>query len=236
GLGLGVPVPTIAEAVFSRSLSAAADLRAEGLGFDGPVPSTPPGGAAAAARDAAAAGGAASAADENAPSSPGGDERRDRIDEVRRALLLGKVMAYLQGFHEISVGAREYGREGDLGGLASIWRAGCIIRARLLDRVVDAFDAETAPPTLLADAYVRDVAGRCQAALRSTVMRAIEQGIAVPGLASTLSYYDGLRASAGSAALIQAQRDRFGSHTYERTDREGTFHTLWSTDRSEIEL
>src|SRR5699024_2448360 len=101
GLGLGVPVPTIAEAVFSRSLSAAADLRAEGLGFDGPVPSTPPGGAAAAARDAAAAGGAASAADENAPSSPGGDERRDRIDEVRRALLLGKVMAYVQGFHEI---------------------------------------------------------------------------------------------------------------------------------------
>ena len=248
GLGLGVPVPTIAEAVFSRSLSAAADLRAEGLGLDGPVPSTPPGGAAAAGdaaatRDAAAAGGAASAAgnaasaaEESAPSSPGGDERRDRIDEVRRALLLGKVMAYVQGFHEISVAAREYGWEIDLGGLASIWRAGCIIRARLLDRVVEAFDAESAPPTLLADAYVRDVAGRCQAALRSTVMLAIEKGIAVPGLASTLSYYDGLRASAGSAALIQAQRDRFGSHTYERTDKEGTFHTLWSTDRSEIEL
>ena len=248
GLGLGVPVPTIAEAVFSRSLSAAADLRAEGLGLDGPVPSTPPGGAAAAGdaaatRDAAAAGGAASAAgnaasaaEESAPSSPGGDERRDRIDEVRRALLLGKVMAYVQGFHEISVAAREYGWEIDLGGLASIWRAGCIIRARLLDRVVEAFDTESAPPTLLADAYVRDVAGRCQAALRSTVMLAIEKGIAVPGLASTLSYYDGLRASAGSAALIQAQRDRFGSHTYERTDRKGTFHTLWSTDRSEIEL
>src|SRR5699024_9377331 len=141
GLGLGVPVPTIAEAVFSRSLSAAADLRAEGLGLDGPVPSTPPGGAAAAgdaagAGDAAsaagnaasAAGNAASAADESAPSSPGGDERRGRIDEVRRALLLGKVMAYVQGFHEISVAAREYGWEIDLGGLASIWRAGCIIR------------------------------------------------------------------------------------------------------------
>src|SRR5699024_2165271 len=130
GLGLGVPVPTIAEAVFSRSLSSAADLRAEGLSFDGPVPST-----------------------------PGGVERRDRIDEIRRALLLGKVMAYVQGFHEISVAADEYGWEIDLGGLASIWRAGCIIRARLLDRVVEAFDAETAPPTLLADAYVRDVAG-----------------------------------------------------------------------------
>src|SRR5699024_9031076 len=199
GLGLGVPVPTIAEAVFSRSLSAAADLRAEGLGLDGPVPSTPPGGAAAAGdaaatRDAAAAGSAApgawtaaSAAEESAPSSPGGDERRDRSDEVRRALLLGKVMAYVQGFHEISVAAREYGWEIDLGGLASIWRAGCIIRARLLDRVIEAFDTESAPPTLLADAYVRDVAGRCQAALRSTVMLAIEKGIAVPGLASTLS-------------------------------------------------
>src|SRR5699024_834112 len=114
-------------------------------------------------------------------------------------LLLGKVMAYVQGFHEISVAAREYGWEIDLGGLASIWRAGCIIRARLLDRVIEAFDTESAPPTLLADAYVRDVAGRCQAALRSTVMLAIEKGIAVPGLASTLSYYDGLRAAARSS-------------------------------------
>src|SRR5699024_11108606 len=145
GLGLGVPVPTIAEAVFSRSLSAAAELRAEGLSFDGP--STPHGGASAAGGAAVAgnaasdAGNAASAADESAPSAPGGDERRDRIDEVRRALLLGKVMAYVQGFHEISVAAREHGWEIDLGGLASIWRAGCIIRARLLDRVVEAFDA-----------------------------------------------------------------------------------------------
>src|SRR5699024_3672567 len=142
----------------------------------------------------------------------------------------------LHGLHVFPGAARERGWALDLGGPASIWGAGCIIRARLLDRVIEAPDTESAPPTLPADAYVRDVAGRCQAALRSIVMLAIEKGIAVPGLASTLSYYDGLRASAGSAALIQAQRDRFGSHTYERTDRKGTFHTLWSTDRSEIEL
>ncbi len=218
GLALGVPAPTIAEAVFSRSLSSAADLRAEGPRLAGPRP---------AAADAAAS---------PVSSDLTGDERRAAIDEIGRALLLGKVMAYVQGFHEISTGAREYGWEIDLGSLASIWRAGCIIRARLLDRVVEAFDSSTPPQTLLADDYVRDVAARCQTALRSTVVRAIGQGIAVPGLASTLSYYDGLRSAAGSAALIQAQRDRFGSHTYERTDREGTFHTLWSGDRSEVQL
>ena len=145
-------------------------------------------------------------------------------------------MAYVQGFHEITVGAREHDWDIDLGALASIWRAGCIIRARLLDRIVEAFDTQTPPASLLADSSVREVAETCQDALRTTVITAIEAGIAVPGLASSLSYYDGLRTETGSAALIQAQRDRFGSHTYARTDRPGTFHTLWSGDRTEIEI
>ncbi|WP_373563635.1 NADP-dependent phosphogluconate dehydrogenase [Brevibacterium oceani] len=220
GLDLGVPVPTIAEAVFSRSLSSAVDLRAEGRRLEGPRPHTDavPGGTVA------------------VTTVPDGDERAARIDEIGRALLLGKVMAYVQGFHEISAGADEHGWEVDLGELASIWRAGCIIRARLLDRIVDAYGTEARAATLLADGYVRDVAGRCQDALRSTVIRAIGRGIPVPGLASTLAYYDGLRTEAGSAALIQAQRDRFGSHTYARKDRPGVFHTLWSGDRSEVEI
>lgn len=224
GLDLGVPVPTIAEAVFSRSLSSAAELRVEGRRLDGP-PS-----------HAAAVPGFDVGDTADVTAVPDGDERAALVDEIGRALLLGKVMAYVQGFHEISAGAREYGWEIDLGELASIWRAGCIIRARLLDRIVDAYSAETATGTLLADGYVRDVAGRCQDALRSNVIRAIGRGIAVPGLASTLAYYDGLRTEAGSAALIQAQRDRFGSHTYARIDRAGTFHTRWSGDRGETEI
>ena len=211
GLDLGVPVPTIAEAVFSRSLSSAADLRAEGLNLPGPRP-----GAESPALSA--------------------DDRASRIDEIGKALLLGKVMAYVQGFHEIAVGAREHDWNIDLGALAGIWRAGCIIRARLLDRIVAAFDAETPPENLLAADFVREIAESCQESLRSTVVQAIGHGIAVPGLASTLSYFDGLRTEAGSAALIQAQRDRFGSHTYARTDRPGVFHTQWSGDRAEVEV
>ncbi|WP_166973126.1 NADP-dependent phosphogluconate dehydrogenase [Brevibacterium atlanticum] len=228
GLDLGVPVPTVAEAVFSRSLSSAVVLRAEGRKLAGPRPHAAGILCGTEFDDVSA--------DIRVSPSPDGDECAAQIDEIGRALLLGKVMAYVQGFHEISAGAREYGWEVDLGDLASIWRAGCIIRARLLDRIVDAYSAETGPATLLADGYVRDVAGRCQDALRSTVIRAMGRGIPVPGLASTLAYYDGLRAEAGSAALIQAQRDRFGSHTYARNDRPGVFHTLWSGDRSEVEV
>lgn len=211
GLDLGVPVPTIAEAVFSRSLSSAVDLRAQGLRLAGPRP------------------GAGS-------SSLSPDERAARIEEIGKALLLGKVMAYVQGFHEIAVGAAEYGWDIDRGALAGIWRAGCIIRARLLDRIVEAFDSPTPPENLLAADFVREVADRCQESLRTTVIGAIGHGIAVPGLSSTLAYFDGLRTEAGSAALIQAQRDRFGSHTYARTDRPGIFHTLWSGDRGEVEV
>ncbi|MCS4593445.1 NADP-dependent phosphogluconate dehydrogenase [Brevibacterium sediminis] len=211
GLDLGVPVPTIAEAVFSRSLSSAVDLRAQGLRLAGPCPVA-------------------------GSSSLSPDERAARIEEIGKALLLGKVMAYVQGFHEIAVGAAEHGWDIDLGALAGIWRAGCIIRARLLDRIVEAFDLPTPPENLLAADFVREVADRCQESLRATVVEAIGHGIAVPGLSSTLAYFDGLRTEAGSAALIQAQRDRFGSHTYARTDRPGTFHTLWSGDRGEVEV
>ena len=213
GLDLGVPVPTIAEAVFARSLSQAADLRAQGEALGGPAPA-----------DTASA--------DTAPA----DRLGEAIETVRRALYMGKILAYVQGFDEIAAGAREHGWDISLGELASIWRAGCIIRARLLNRIVAAYDAQPDLSSLLAADDVRQSLEADQAALRSTVGDAVAAGIAVPALASALAYVDGLRTPRSSAAIIQAQRDFFGSHTYGRVDRPGVFHTLWSGDRSEVEV
>ncbi len=243
GLDLGVPVPTIAEAVFARSQSQSRDLRAQGERIAGP-----------------AAGGQADA----------GDRLGERIETVRQALFAGKILAYVQGFDEIAAGARAYGWDIDLGELASIWRAGCIIRARVLDRIVAAYaaagdssggdstggdstsgpgadsgsasgrGADSEPATglssLLADDELRTDVGQAQPALRQAVVGATLRGISVPALSSALAYLDGIRAPRATAAIIQAQRDFFGSHTYGRVDRPGTFHTLWSGDRTEVEL
>lgn len=213
GLDLGVPVPTIAEAVFARSLSQAGALRALGADIPGPV-------------------GNAEATDD--PVAP--DRLGERIETVRQALFAGKILAYVQGFDEIAAGAQAYGWDVDLGELASIWRAGCIIRARVLDRIVAAYDRQEGLGSLLADDELRAEVGQAQGALRSAVGAAIGQGIPVPALSSALAYLDGIRAPRATAAIIQAQRDFFGSHTYGRVDRPGIFHTLWSGDRSEVEL
>lgn len=213
GLDLGVPVPTIAEAVFARSLSQAGALRALGADIPGPV------------------GNAESTDDPVAP-----DRLGERIETVRQALFAGKILAYVQGFDEIAAGAQAYGWDVDLGELASIWRAGCIIRARVLDRIVAAYDRQEGLGSLLADDELRAEVGQAQGALRSAVGAAIGQGIPVPALSSALAYLDGIRAPRATAAIIQAQRDFFGSHTYGRVDRPGIFHTLWSGDRSEVQL
>ncbi|WP_309132075.1 NADP-dependent phosphogluconate dehydrogenase [Brevibacterium sp.] len=215
GLDLGAPIATIAEAVFARSLSAAAVLRSSGDTLDGPRPS--------------------SSADDAAPSTTSA-ERDAFVDTVRQALFAGKVLAYVQGLHEIAVGAREYGWDTDLGEVARIWRAGCIIRARFLDRIADAYAAEPQLTSLVSAPYFRDSLNETQQSLRDVVVRAATVGIPVPALSSALAYYDGIRAPRSSAALVQGQRDFFGSHTYGRVDRPGTFHTLWSGDRSEVEL
>ncbi|MGN6034516.1 NADP-dependent phosphogluconate dehydrogenase [Brevibacterium casei] len=213
GLDLGVPVPTIAEAVFARSLSQAGALRALGADIPGPV------------------GNAESTDDPVAP-----DRLGERIETVRQAVFAGKILAYVQGFDEIAAGAQAYGWDVDLGELASIWRAGCIIRARVLDRIVAAYVRQEGLGSLLADDELRAEVGQAQGALRSAVGAAIGQGIPVPALSSALAYLDGIRAPRATAAIIQAQRDFFGSHTYGRVDRPGIFHTLWSGDRSEVEL
>jgi 6-phosphogluconate dehydrogenase len=156
------------------------------------------------------------------------------VDDVRAALYASKVVAYAQGFDLIIAGAKEFGWEIDLGALAKIWRAGCIIRARFLNRIVDAYDRKPDLETLLVDPYFADAVSSGEEAWRRIVGIAAAAGVPAPGFSSALSYFDSLASDRLPAALIQGQRDFFGAHTYHRVDKEGTFHTLWSDDRTEI--
>ncbi|MBB2913583.1 6-phosphogluconate dehydrogenase [Streptosporangium becharense] len=204
-LDLGVPVSGIAEAVFARSLSGHADLRAAARALPGPS---------------------------GAPAAPVGE---DFVEDVRRALYASKIVAYAQGFDQIRAGSAEYGWDVDPGALATIWRGGCIIRAVFLDRIREAYEAESTPVTLLTAPYFAQALTVAQDSWRRVVARAAELGVPVPGFSTALAYYDALRAERLPAALIQGQRDFFGAHTYERVEREGSFHTLWSGDRTEVE-
>ncbi len=155
-------------------------------------------------------------------------------DDVRAALYASKVVAYAQGFDLIRAGAEEHGWDIDLGAIARIWRAGCIIRARFLDRIAEAYDDDPSLVTLLAHPHFAEAVADGEAAWRRVVALAATAGVPAPAFASTLASYDALASERLPAALIQAQRDFFGAHTYGRTDREGTFHTLWSGDRSQV--
>ncbi|MBA3525079.1 MAG: NADP-dependent phosphogluconate dehydrogenase [Geodermatophilaceae bacterium] len=202
-LDLGIPVSGIAEAVFARALSGHPEQR-------GPARALP------------------------GPSADWTVKDRDTfIEDVRQALYASKVVAYAQGFDQITAASQENGWEVDRGMMATIWRGGCIIRARFLDRIRQAYDETPDLPTLLVAPYFTDAVAQAQDSWRRVVAGAAQNGIPMPGFGSALSYYDGLRAERLPAALIQGLRDFFGAHTYKRVDREGTFHTLWSGDRSE---
>lgn len=204
-LDLGIPVTGIGEAVFARALSSSL-----------------------AQREAA----------RNLPSGSLAKAPEDRdafVERVRKALYASKIVAYSQGFDEINAGAKEYGWEIDRGALATIWRGGCIIRAQFLNRIKEAYDRNPELPALVLDEYFRDQVTECLDAWRDVVVTAAQMGIPAPVFSSSLAYYDGLRAERLPAALVQGQRDYFGAHTYQRVDREGAFHTLWSGDRSEVE-
>jgi 6-phosphogluconate dehydrogenase len=155
-------------------------------------------------------------------------------DDVRAALYASKVVAYAQGFDAIIAGAKEFGWDIKLGNIAKIWRGGCIIRARFLNRIADAYDANPDLETLLEAPYFADAVREGEAAWRRIVAVAAQSGVPAPGFSSALAYYDSLASERLPAALIQGQRDFFGAHTYRRVDKDGTFHTLWSGDRSEI--
>jgi 6-phosphogluconate dehydrogenase len=154
-------------------------------------------------------------------------------DKVEKALYASKVVSYAQGWNMIAAGSEEYDWDIDLGKMAVIWRGGCIIRAKFLDRIRAAYAGNPQLPTLLSDPDFAKEVGNAQDAWREVIVTAIENGIPVPGFSAALSYYDALRAERLPAALVQGLRDYFGAHTYRRTDAEGTFHTLWAADRSE---
>ncbi|MET8757154.1 NADP-dependent phosphogluconate dehydrogenase [Lentzea sp. NPDC004782] len=157
------------------------------------------------------------------------------VDDVRQALYASKVVAYAQGFDMIREASKNFGWDIDLGAMATIWRGGCIIRAQFLNRIREAYDANPDLASLLVDNYFRDAVQNAEAAWRRVVVRAVESGVPTPGFVSALAYYDALRSERLPAALVQGQRDFFGAHTYRRVDRPGSFHTLWSGDRSEVE-
>lgn len=206
-LSLGVPVSGIAEATFARSLSSHPEQRAVAVNLPGP-----------------------SEAFTIAP-----EEVDAFIEDVRLALYASKIVAYSQGFDEIRAGAAEYGWSIDLGAVSKIWRGGCIIRAQFLNRIAEAYDQTPDLPVLMTAPYFAEAITRAQASWRRVVIASATAGIPAPAFSSSLSYYDGIRADRLPAALVQGQRDFFGAHTYKRVDRDGTFHTLWSGDRSEIE-
>lgn len=205
-LQLGTPVTVIASAVFARALSAQTNHRAAASKLPGP--------------------------DGRLPIT----DREAFVEGVRQSLFASKIVAYAQGFDEITAGAEKYGWHIDLAAVARIWRGGCIIRAGFLNRIAEAYSGGKNPISLLLGDYFRREVDDCQDAWRRIVANAALVGIPVPAFSSSLAYYDGLRAERLPAALIQGQRDLFGAHTYQRVDMPGTFHTQWSGNHTEIEV
>ena len=203
-LELGVAAPAIAEAAFARAASAASAVRAAVRGAD---------------LDAAGA----------PPALPGGAEAF--VTSVRRALYGSKIAAYAQGFDLIATAGADNGWDVDLGAMARIWRGGCIIRARFLDDIVRAYGADPAPVSLLTAPVFASAVRDALPAWREVVALAARSGVPAPAFASSLAYVDQLRAPRLPAALIQGQRDFFGSHTYRRVDdADGVYHVLWARE------
>ena len=155
------------------------------------------------------------------------DDKKELIEKVRQALYFGKVMSYAQGFEQMRIDSERYNWNLKMGELAQIWRAGCIIRAQFLQNITDAFDKNPDLKNLLLDDYFKDIAKKYQKAIRDVVALAVKAGIPVPALSAAISYYDSYRAEVVPANLLQAQRDYFGAHTYERVDRPGNYHYSW---------
>lgn len=162
-----------------------------------------------------------------------GDGAKELVEDVRQALYASKIVAYAQGFDQMAAASKEYGWDVDLGAMATIWRGGCIIRAKFLDRIRAAYDADPNLPTLLADPTFAGAVNLAQESWRRVVTTAVRIGVPTPGFSSALAYYDGLRRDRLPASLVQGLRDYFGAHTYHRVDKEGVFHTDWSGDRAE---
>lgn len=197
-LDLGVPLPIITESVFARFISSMKEERVKASKIlAGPEAKTT------------------------------AENKEELIEAVRKALFMSKICSYAQGFAQMKAASEEYGWDLKYGDIAMIFRGGCIIRAAFLQKIKEAYDRDPELDNLLLDPYFKDIVESYQGALRKTISLAVEQGIPVPCFSSALAYFDSYRTATLPANLIQAQRDYFGAHTYERTDKEGIFHTEW---------
>ena len=199
-LDLGVPLPLITESVFARFISTYKDERVKASSIL------------------------------SGPEVKFSGDKAEIVEKIRQALYFSKIMSYAQGFAQLRQASKEYDWDLPYGTIAQIWRAGCIIRAEFLQNITDAFDKDANLENLLLDEYFIDITKRYQAAVRDVVSLAVQAGIPVPTFTSAISYYDSYRSANLPANLIQAQRDYFGAHTYERNDMEGIFHYDWYTE------
>jgi 6-phosphogluconate dehydrogenase len=239
-LELGVPLTGITEAVFARGLSALKSQREHASQrLAGPSGS----GSGGSGSGGSGSGGSRSSGSRSSGSGPGGSRSASRANgdeqlahDLEHALYASKIVSYAQGFAQIAAAADGEGWEIDLGAMATIWRGGCIIRARFLDRIREAYDDEPGLDNLMLADFFAQALAQAQDPWRRVVARAAELGIPAPAFSSSLAYYDGYRRARGPAGLIQGLRDLFGAHTYRRIDREGAFHILWGGDGSEVEV
>ncbi|NEU54991.1 NADP-dependent phosphogluconate dehydrogenase [Bacillus altitudinis] len=197
-LDLGVPLPIITESVFARFISAMKDERVE-----------------------------ASQLIQGPELTQSAEDKQALIEAVRKALFMSKICSYAQGFAQMKAASDEYNWDLKYGEIAMIFRGGCIIRAAFLQQIKEAYDRNPELKNLLLDPYFKDIVESYQSSLRKVISLAVEQGVPVPSFSSALAYFDSYRTAVLPANLIQAQRDYFGAHTYERTDKEGVFHTEW---------
>jgi len=202
-LDLGVPSTLVTEAVYARSLSAMKDARVRASKIL------------------------------KGPTATFHGDRAKFIEQVRQALYASKICSYAQGYVQMQAAAAEHGWPLKFGEIALLWRGGCIIRAVFLERIKEAFDAKKPPENLLLAPYFKTATRKAQTAWRNVVTTAVRLGIPVPAFAAALAYYDGYRSERLPANLLQAQRDYFGAHTYNRIDREGVFHSDWLRLRKE---
>lgn len=197
-LDLGIPLPIITESVFARFISAMKEERvAASKVLNGPQP------------------------------SPFSGNKAEFIESVRKALYMSKICSYAQGFAQMRAASEEYDWDLQYGDISMIFRGGCIIRAQFLQRIKDAYDRDSGLKNLLLDPYFKEIVENYQTSLREIVAHSVQAGIPVPCFSAALAYYDSYRTAVLPANLLQAQRDYFGAHTYQRTDREGIFHTNW---------
>ncbi|EOH99087.1 6-phosphogluconate dehydrogenase, decarboxylating [Enterococcus moraviensis ATCC BAA-383] len=201
-LDLGVPLPLITESVFARFISAYKDERVKASKV---------------------------LAKPEAPAYQG--DKKELIEKIREALYFSKIMSYAQGFAQLRVASEDYEWDLPFGEIAKIWRAGCIIRAQFLQKITDAYDKNPTIENLLLDEYFVDITKKYQQSVRDVVSIAVQAGVPVPTFASAIAYYDSYRSERLPANLIQAQRDYFGAHTYQRTDKEGTYHYSWYNEQ-----